>query len=75
MCCALYSDGEEAAFTAAEFLWEQGHRTFAVISGNQNSSAERGRVDGFCRKVKSLGGRILAVEDGDYRYESGYEIT
>ena len=74
-CCALYSDGEQAAGMAAEFLFEAGHRSFAVISGNRNPSAERGRVAGFCKRMEDLGGQILAVEDGDYRYESGYEIA
>ena len=74
-CSAVYCDGSAAGAAAADFLMEHGHRRFCVITGNQNPSKERHRLEGFCRRVEQLGGEILEIVDGDYRYESGYEAA
>lgn len=75
ICSAVYCDGRVAACQAADFLMDHGHRQFAVISGEVNDSKELGRVEGFCQQVEKRGGRLLEVADGDYLYESGYDIA
>lgn len=74
ICSAVYCDGSKAAAQAAEFMLDQGLRNFLVISGETNLSKELGRVKGFCSRVLQRGGRIVDVVDGDYLYESGYDL-
>lgn len=75
ICSAVYCDGASASAMAADFLLEHGHRRFAVISGDANVSKELGRIEGFCSRVRQRGGEVLEVVDGDYLYESGYDIA
>ena len=72
---AVYCDGASAAAKAADFLMDRGSRRFAVISGDANVSKELGRLEGFCSQVRCRGGEILEIVNGDYLYESGYEIA
>lgn len=71
----VYCDARAAAGKAADFLMEQGHSTFCVISGNANASKEFGRIEGFCERIKQRGGEILEVAVGDYTIESGYRLA
>lgn len=75
ICSAVFCDGAAASAMAADFLLDQGHQRFAVISGDANVSKEMGRVEGFCSRVRQRGGEILEIVDGDYLYESGYAIA
>lgn len=72
-CSAVYCEGSEGAALAADYLYEAGHRTFAVVSGDRNASKESGRLQGFCDRITALGGQVLTTVDADYRYESGVE--
>ncbi len=72
---AVYCDGHAAACKVADFLMDNGHQTFMVISGNANVSKELGRIEGFCKRVEKRGGEILQIASGDYTYESGYAIA
>lgn len=72
---AVYCDGRSAARMAADFMLDQGLRSFAVISGDANVSKELGRVEGFCARVHERGGEVLNVFPGDYTYESGYALA
>ncbi len=74
-CSAVWCDGTEGAALAADYLYEKGHRTFAVISGDRNASKELGRTHGFGNRIQALGGQMLAVIDADYRYEAGFAAT
>ena len=67
ICCDEYT----AAAKAAAALMQCGHRTFGIISGNQNASTATSRIEGFRDKIRELGGEITYIVDGDYTYESG----
>jgi DNA-binding LacI/PurR family transcriptional regulator len=56
----------------ADLLVQAGHKRFAYISGEENSSTNRERERGYTEKLADLGHELYARESGDYSYESGY---
>lgn len=73
ICSSVYCPSEVAGAQAADFLMDQGHLRFGVISGDANPSKEVGRANGFCQRVAQRGGTIAGVQVGDYGYQPGYE--
>ena len=68
VCCDEYASSQKAA----SFLTQGGHKTFGIITGNQNDSTATDRIEGFRDQVKQENLEILYEIDGDYTYESGY---
>lgn len=70
-------DDHLAAYEAANYLIEAGHRTIAVISGLFNSNPSRERFNGFYQAVmdKQLVFDPSLIKTGDWEFESGYRLT
>ncbi|UUZ95875.1 catabolite control protein A [Paenibacillus sp. P25] len=71
-------DHEKAAFDAVNVLIENGHRNIAMISGTLQDPANGfARYQGYKKALEAAG--IPVREDyvrvGNYRYESGLELT
>ncbi|WP_166238186.1 catabolite control protein A [Paenibacillus turpanensis] len=78
MMPAVDIDHEAAAFDAVNELIRQGHRKIAMISGTLQDPANGfARYQGYKRALEQAG---IALRDeyvrvGNYRYESGLELT
>lgn len=73
----VFIDNIRGAFEAVNALIKEGHRDIAIIAGPNTSKPGRDRLTGY-RKAYMIND-IEINEDlifyGDYRLESGYEIT
>ena len=69
---AVGCDHTGGARLLADLLVKAGHKRFAYISGEENSSTNRERERGFTERLADLGHELHARESGDYSYESGY---
>jgi LacI family transcriptional regulator len=72
---AVGFDNVKAGVTAAKFLFDLGHRRFAMIAGiTLDNDRAQDRVDGFRHGLTALGIDIsdLPVIEAPYRIESGY---
>jgi len=65
-----HADGEGRL---VERLCAAGHRRFGLITGPSDSTVAKERADGAIMRLNKLGGSLVAVAEGDYRYESGVE--
>lgn len=70
VCCDNYSAGKKIG----EYLVEKGHRQFAYIAGDTNTSTSRDRERGF-REALCQKGMETKVEAGNYTYEGGYQAA
>ncbi|MFE5319718.1 catabolite control protein A [Paenibacillus sp. NPDC056579] len=71
-------DHEKAAFDAVNVLIEQGHRNIAMISGTLQDPANGfSRYQGYKKALEAAGIPVREeyVRIGNYRYESGLEVT
>jgi LacI family transcriptional regulator len=71
-------DHEAAAFDAVQVLIEQGHRDIAMISGTlEDPTNGYARYQGYKSALKKAGisFRDEYVRVGNYRYDSGMEVT
>lgn len=71
-------DHEKAAFDAVNVLIEQGHRNIAMISGTLQDPANGfARYQGYKNALEAAGIPVREeyVRIGNYRYESGLEVT
>jgi DNA-binding LacI/PurR family transcriptional regulator len=68
VCC----DNTEGGRLAAQTLLEDGHERLAYIAGEQGSSTNRDRKQGFEEVLGQHGYLLQWCEQGDYSYESGY---
>ena len=59
----------------ADLLIKAGHRNFAYISGEENSSTNKERERGFAEHLAAAGHRVMARARGDYSYISGFEAA
>ncbi len=71
VCC----DNTEGGRLAAQTLLEGGHECLAYIAGEEGSSTNRDRHQGFVEVLEQHGRRLDLCEQGDYSYESGCEAT
>jgi len=56
----------------ADLLVRAGHKRFAYIAGEENSSTNQEREKGYRERLAQDGHGIIARESGDYSYASGY---
>jgi LacI family transcriptional regulator len=71
-------DHEAAAFDAVQVLIEQGHRDIAMISGTlEDPTNGYARYQGYKRALEKAGIEVRDeyVRVGNYRYDSGMEVT
>ncbi len=66
----IYCDNRVIGRKAADYLIDKGHHKLAAISGHNNVSREKERVQAFAERALERGAEILAIEHGDYSYES-----
>jgi len=73
----IFLDDIKGAFDAATALLEEGHRNIAMISGPTTSKTGRDRLRGFQKAfmMKDLDYDENLIFYGDFRIESGYELT
>ncbi|VWB10884.1 LacI family transcriptional regulator [Burkholderia aenigmatica] len=72
---AVVCDNVEGGRAVATLLANTGHRTFGFISGVEDTSTNRDRLDGFRQQLRALDLPMPAVEHGDYTYEGGREAV
>jgi DNA-binding LacI/PurR family transcriptional regulator len=75
-------DGEEPGLSvnnevggevAAQHLWDLGHRRLALVAGPADWSESGARTRGFERALAAVGAEPVAVAEGDWSAESGYQ--
>ena len=73
----VFIDNIEGAFDATCSLINEGHRRIALISGPKTSKPGRDRLHGFQKAfiMKKLDLDENLIFYGDFRMESGYELT
>ncbi|PLS30471.1 ribose operon repressor RbsR [Bifidobacterium margollesii] len=74
-CDGVGIDNRAGGRLAARFLVESGHRRIACISGETSVGNAAGRRDGFLEGLAEVAISPVAVVEGDYRYDSGYEAS
>lgn len=68
VCC----DNTEGGRLAAQHLLGGNHKRLAYIAGEEGSSTNRDREQGFVEILEKNGHSMDFYEQGDYTYESGY---
>jgi DNA-binding LacI/PurR family transcriptional regulator len=68
-------DNVEGGRSVATLLANTGHKTFGFISGVEDTSTNRDRLEGFRQQLGLLNLPMPTVEHGDYAYESGREAV
>ncbi len=73
----IFLDDIKGAFDATTAMLDEGHRRIAMISGPKTSKTGRDRLRGFQKAfmMKDLDYDENLVFYGDFRMESGYELT
>lgn len=71
VCCDNYSAAKQMAF----FLQSKNLNKFAFLSGPFNTSTAAERLRGFRQGLKNRGIRELIVLEGEYNYDSGYQLA
>ncbi|MDR3095713.1 MAG: LacI family DNA-binding transcriptional regulator [Paraburkholderia sp.] len=72
---AVVCDNVDGGRAAATLLANTGHRTFGFISGLEDTSTNRDRLDGFRHQLGLLNLPMPSLEHGDYTYEGGREAV
>src|ERR1700735_5586572 len=73
---AVSSDNIAGARQVADFLVTTGHDRLAFIAAQSGATTNRDRRAGFLSRLKELGMRPYAQEEGgDFSYEAGYTAT
>ncbi len=73
---AVSCDNVAGGRLVAEFLHGLGHRRFAFVSGDKESTTNRDRQRGFTSRLAELGvGACIHEAGGAYSYEAGYDAT
>lgn len=73
-CHSVSCDNYSAARQIAEYLYEQGFRRLAYITGRKNTSTSQDRQRGFFDYLQAKGIKIM-IEEGNYTYEAGYKAA
>lgn len=71
VCCDNVAGGE----AVARYLIERGHRNLVYIAGEEGSSTNRDRQNGFIRQSGEMGISDIRIIDGDFSYQSGYRAA
>src|ERR1700733_14749854 len=73
---AVSSDNISGARQVADFLVTTGHERLAFVAAQSDATTNRDRRAGFLSRLKELGMRPYAQEEGgDFSYEAGYTAT
>lgn len=72
---AVSSDNVQAGRLIAECFVQKGARSFAFISGPDESHASTGRLQGFRDRLDELEAGPLRIGRGDYRYQGGFDAA
>lgn len=73
-CSSITCDNYSAAKQIAEFLYKQGYRKLAYLTGRKNTSTSQDRQRGFCEFLQAKG-ISPTIEEGDYTYETAYQAA
>ncbi|RNB81076.1 LacI family transcriptional regulator [Brevibacillus nitrificans] len=73
-CYSVSCDNYTAARQIASYLYEQGYRKMAYITGRTNTSTSQDRQRGFCEFLQEKGIEPM-MEEGDYTYEKAYDAA
>lgn len=69
----LSVNNEVGGALIAQHLWDLGHRRLALVAGPADWSESGARTRGFERVLTDLGTAPVAVTEGDWSAESGYQ--
>ncbi len=69
---AVYCDSVGGGGIVADALLDAGHARIAYIAGEEGSSTNRDREQGFTERLQERGYTLTLRAGGDYSYESGY---
>ncbi len=58
-----------------DYLIQTGHRSFAYLSGERNTSSARERLRGFVNSARKHGIQDFQILYGEFTFESGYRLT
>ncbi|WP_050183231.1 LacI family DNA-binding transcriptional regulator [Domibacillus robiginosus] len=73
-CHSVSCDNYSAAWQIADYLYEQGCRRLAYITGRKNTSTSQDRQRGFCDYLQAKGVKVI-IEEGNYTYEGAYKAA
>ncbi len=71
--CSVGCDQISANRDIADRLYRSGHRQFGFISGGAAAPVSIQRQSGFVGRLQELGVEDVAIEEGDFGYESGHD--
>lgn len=73
----VFIDNIKGAFDATSALINEGHKDIAVIAGPKTSKPGRDRLRGYIKafEMNNIPVNEEYINYGDFRFESGYEIT
>lgn len=69
---SIEADNLQASFELTQHLLALGYRKLGYVSGPADVSTAQDRLEGFRRALESTGMQPVAVEQGNFTYESGY---
>lgn len=58
-----------------DYLIQTGHKSFAYLSGERNTSSARERLRGFVNSARKHGIQDFQILYGEFTFESGYRLT
>lgn len=71
-CNYIGCDNFTAGYKTAEYFYKHGHRHFAYMMGDEDSSTNKDRQAGYCSFLIEKG-IVPYIEKSGYSYESGFE--
>jgi len=76
-CDVVTSDNFLGAYKAVEFLFRQGYKRVAIISGPREHSTGRDRLEGYLQAVRDAGqpAEEGLIRIGDFKKGSAYRLT
>lgn len=69
---AVACDSRAGAEALARHLLAEGHRRFAIVAGNPDSSSSEHRIEGFCRAVAAAGLPAPLLLPGGASHRAGF---
>ena len=72
---SVFCDNIEGGRIVADALLSGGHRRFAYVAGDEDTSTNMDRETGFARRLEQCGYRLHLREAGDDTYESGCQAA
>jgi DNA-binding LacI/PurR family transcriptional regulator len=74
---AVVTDYHEGASEAVQYLIDLGHEKIAFIKGRMSTPSAKQRLEGYIDTLRRNNLKVddILIKQGDFSYESGYEIT